>query len=152
MTDGHDAVGVALRNALHGTGAHVDTGTIFAGLGWKQAGVRPAGAPHSVYEILTRMLYWNEWVVQWLGGGKPPVPKHASGSWPGKVSAANRQKWSQAVRRFGAGLKEFDRAARGADVLSRSRSRASTSARTRCNRRMNVPTTFPSLRTMGHQR
>lgn len=121
MTDGHDVASVALNNALHGTGAHVDTGTIFAGLGWKQAGVRPPGAPHSVYEILTHMLYWNEWAVKRLGGAKPPVPKHASGGWPGGAGPASKKEWDRAVRRFHETLKALDAAASGGDLTTKTR-------------------------------
>lgn len=124
MTDRQDAARVALGNALHGTGAHVDTRRIFAGLDWTRAGIRPPGAPHSVYEVLGHMLYWQEWVVRWLGGARPPVPEHASGSWPRGASAVNKREWDQAVRRFAAGLAAFDRAARGADLLSRTGKRS----------------------------
>ncbi len=117
----HESAGVALGNALHGTGSHVDTGKIFSGLDWKHAGVRPAGAPHSVWEILGHMLYWQEWAVKWLGGAQPPVPKHAAGSWPGGASPASGKEWDQAVRRFLATLKVLDAGVRGADLMTKTR-------------------------------
>jgi hypothetical protein len=41
------------RHGLVGTGAHVDTSRVFSGFPWKLAGARPAGAPHTVYEVRT---------------------------------------------------------------------------------------------------
>ena len=116
--------GVALGKALHGTGAHFDTRRLFSGLDWRRAGVRPAGAPHSVYEMLNHMRYWQEWVVKWLDGRTPPVPKHASGSWPGRVGPASRAEWNEAVRRFRETLDGLEAGARGADLTARTRRRS----------------------------
>jgi hypothetical protein len=94
----------ALGHALSGAGAHAETATVFAALDWKLAGIRPENAPHSVYQLLTHMLYWQEWVVRWFDGKNPPIPGHASASWPGAVGPGSRNEWDQAVRRFRSGL------------------------------------------------
>jgi uncharacterized damage-inducible protein DinB len=107
-----------LSNALSGTGAHVETQTVFAALDWRLAGIRPDNAPHSVYQLLNHMIYWQEWVVKWLDGSSPPIPKHASGSWPGPPGPASRKEWDQAVRRFRNGLKVLTRRSQEADLLS----------------------------------
>jgi uncharacterized damage-inducible protein DinB len=64
------------------------------------------------------MLYWQEWVVKWLDGERPAIPKHASVGWPGDAAPASREKWEQAVRRFRNGLQALTRRARQADLLS----------------------------------
>ena len=108
-----------LGNALSGTGAHVETQTIFAALDWRLAGIRPDNAPHSLYQLLNHMIYWQEWVVKWLDGSSPQIPKHASGSWPGPPGPASRKEWDQAVRRFRNGLKVLTRRSREADLFSK---------------------------------
>jgi uncharacterized damage-inducible protein DinB len=109
----------ALRHALSGTGAHVESATVFAGLDWRLAGIRPVKAPHSVYELLNHMLYWEEWVVKWLDGREPALPKHASGSWPGKESPVSRKEWDQKARQFRHELKVLTRWSREADLFSK---------------------------------
>jgi uncharacterized damage-inducible protein DinB len=109
----------ALSHALSGAGAHVETETVFADLDWRLAGIRPERAPHSVFEVLNHMLYWQEWVVQWLAGKRPPIPRHASGSWPGDQRPTSRKEWDQGVRRFRAELSVLTRWCREADLFSK---------------------------------
>lgn len=70
----------AARRALTGKGAHVEVGEVFSGLDWRAAGRRRQGVPHSLYQLLNHMRFWQDWVVQWLDGEDPPIPAHASGS------------------------------------------------------------------------
>jgi uncharacterized damage-inducible protein DinB len=105
-------------NALSGKGSHVGTKDLFVGLGWKVAGTRPEGAPHSIFQLLNHMSYWQDWVVKWLDGGNPRVPKHASGGWPGSPAPASAKEWQQAVRAFRSGLQKLDRQSRQADLLA----------------------------------
>jgi uncharacterized damage-inducible protein DinB len=105
-------------NALSGKGAHVQTKNLFAGLDWKVAGARPEGVPHSLFQLLNHMSYWQHWVVKWLDGEEPPVPKHASGSWPGSPGPASAKEWQRAVRSFRSGLQKLDRRSRDADLLA----------------------------------
>ncbi len=112
-------VGKALKQALQGTGAHVGTDSVFAGLDWRLAGIRPENAPHSVYELLNHMRFWQDWVIDWLDGGSPRGPKHASGSWPGETGPAGRGEWNAAVRGFRSGCRTLTRHARESDLLAK---------------------------------
>jgi hypothetical protein len=106
------------RRALSGKGAHVETKDVFSGLDWDTGGSKPRGASHSVYEILKHMSYWQDWVVEWLKGKDPALPRHASSSWPGSAGPSNRRDWDDAVRQFRRGLVELERGCRGADLSS----------------------------------
>jgi uncharacterized damage-inducible protein DinB len=97
------------RHALTGEGAHVATKSVFDGLDWTVAGIRPPGAAHTLFEVLNHMTYWQDWVVHWLAGQSPPVPKHASGGWPGEAAPATRAAWARAVRHFKKGLATLER-------------------------------------------
>jgi uncharacterized damage-inducible protein DinB len=108
-----------IGNALSGKGAHVGAEKLFAGLNWKLAGARPEGAPHSIFQLLNHMFYWQEWVVKWLDGENPPVPRHAAGGWPGAPSPASAKEWQDAVRSFRSGLGKLTRQARAADLLTK---------------------------------
>ena len=107
-----------IGNALSGKGAHVRTKNLFAGLSWKVAGTRPEGLPHSIFQLLNHMSYWQDWVVKWLDGADPPIPKHASGSWPGSPGPASSKEWQRAVRGFRNGLTKLDRQSREGDLLA----------------------------------
>jgi uncharacterized damage-inducible protein DinB len=65
------------------------------------------------------MLYWQEWVLKWLKGRKPPVPRHASGSWRAAVAPASQAAWEKAVSRFQKGLDELEGASRGNLLVTR---------------------------------
>jgi hypothetical protein len=106
------------RRALSGKGAHVETNKVFSGLDWKAAGSKPRGVPHSVYQLLRHMSYWQDWVVQWLKGKDPAVPRHASGSWPAEAGPSSRRDWNESVLRFRRGLVALERGCRGAELSS----------------------------------
>lgn len=103
--------------ALTGKGAHALTADVFGGLNWQIAGVRPMGIPHSVFQLVNHIVFWEEWGVQWLGGKSPKVPAHAAGSWPGKVRPVNRSEWNRTVRRHREALKALHRGSRCKDLL-----------------------------------
>ena len=98
-----------MGQALSGKGAHVDTENTFAGLDWKITGTRPEGVPHSLFQLLNHMIYWQDWAVKWLDWEKPPIPKHASGSWPGSPAPASPEEWKRTVQAYRTGLAELDR-------------------------------------------
>jgi uncharacterized damage-inducible protein DinB len=118
MDDDRKILDKAVACALSGKGAHVETKTVLAALDWNLAGIRPESAPHSVYQLLNHMLFWQEWVVKWLDGERPPIPKHASVGWPGDAAPASREEWEGAVRRFRNGLEVLTRRSRQADLFS----------------------------------
>lgn len=119
MSEDRELLHEMLDNALSGKGAHVATKNLFEGLDWKTAGTRPEGAPHSVYQLLNHLSYWQDWVIKWLDGGNPSIPKHASGGWPASTSATSSKEWKSAVRTFRSGLARLARQSREADLLTR---------------------------------
>ena len=108
-----------VQRTLSGKGAHVATGTIFGGSDWQTAGALPAGAAHSIFQLANHMSFWQDWAVEWLDGGNPKIPKHASGSWPGAAAPAGAKEWKDAVRRFRTGLERLTRQSRKGDLLAR---------------------------------
>ena len=118
MSDDRKLLEKMMGNALSGKGAHVGTRNLFEELDWKVAGMRPEGAPHSIFQLLNHLTYWQDWVVKWLDGGNPKVRKHASGGWPGNLTPTSAREWQQAVRRFRSGLERLARQSREADLLT----------------------------------
>jgi len=106
------------RRALSGKDSHAATKEVFSGLDWKAAGLKPRGAPHSVYQLLKHMSYWQDWVIGWLAGGTPAVPRHASGSWPDGASPSSRRDWDEAETQFRRGLGRLEHACRATALSS----------------------------------
>jgi len=104
-------------HALSGEGAHAGSRNVFEGLDWKLAGTKPAGAPHSLFQLLQHLTYWQDWVVKWLDGKTPPIPKHAAGSWSKAAGPASKEEWDGAVKSFLKGLDALESGARGGDLL-----------------------------------
>lgn len=119
MTKNNEILGKIVGRALSGEGAHAESQTVFEGVDWRVAGACPAGAPHSLFQLLNHLIYWQDWVLKWLDGKAPSLPKHASGSWPGKVSPTSRQEWERAVKDFCKGLDALERASKSAELLAR---------------------------------
>jgi len=107
------------RRALSGEGAHVGTKEVFSGLDWRAAGSKPRGATHTVHQLLRHMSYWQDWVVAWLEGDSPGLPRHASGSWRAEAGPSSRRDWDEAVRQFRRGLVKLERSCRDADLSPR---------------------------------
>jgi uncharacterized damage-inducible protein DinB len=119
MKSDHTIMQEAVGRALSGEGAHVATKKIFEGLDWKLAGARPEGAPHSIFQLLGHMTFWQDWVVEWLDGENPRVPKHAAGSWPESPAPATKQTWVRAVKSFRSSLGGLERRSRKEDLLAK---------------------------------
>jgi uncharacterized damage-inducible protein DinB len=98
--------------ALTGGDAHVATRTVFDGLDWHTAGARVEGSPHTLFELLNHMIFWQEGVLEWLDGQSPSMPEHASESWLGPSAPSSRAEWLRTVRRFRSGLTRLERGAR----------------------------------------
>ncbi len=105
-----------IDNALSGKGAHARTRNLFDGLDWKAAGARPEGASHSIFQIMNHLSYWQDWVVKWLDGKNPKVPKHAADGWPGKPGPQNAQEWQRTVKGFRSGLARLERQSHKTDL------------------------------------
>jgi uncharacterized damage-inducible protein DinB len=119
MADDQNVFHQTMSRALSGKDAHVENVNILAGLNWELAGARPDGVPHTLFELVNHMIYWQEWVVKWLDGKKPRPPKHAAGGWPGKASPARQREWERTVQRFRKALGALDRRSCQGDPLSR---------------------------------
>ncbi len=93
-----------LGHALRGEGAHVEVAAALDGMEWQLARRRPAGAPHTVFQLLGHMIYWQDVFIQRLTGAHAPGPAHAAAGWPGNEAPVSEHEWLAAVGRFDAGL------------------------------------------------
>ena len=120
MRTERDILKQTLSRALFGKDAHVQSTRALEGLDWKNAGARPKGMPHSIFQLLNHMIYWQHWTIQWLDGKKPKLPKHASMSWPGDVGPKNQKTWQQTTKAFLTGQKELFQRCQKLDSFNKS--------------------------------
>jgi len=89
-----------LRKLLSGHEAHVDWKSALKGLPKEQRGTRPAGAPHSAWELLehTRIAQWD--ILEFSRNPKHVSPDWPSGYWPKKPSPDTAAQWERTVKSF----------------------------------------------------
>lgn len=107
----------ALSQTLSGKDAHVGPTCALEGMGWEHAGAQRDDMPHTIFQLLNHMIYWQDWTIRWFDGQNPSLPEHASLSWPGDVGPKNQKDWEQAVESFLYGLQELDRRCQEKDLL-----------------------------------
>jgi hypothetical protein len=94
-----------LLNLLKGESAHAGFDSAFADLPVAKSGSRPAGAPHSAWQLLEHMR-----IAQWdiLGFSRDPnhvSPKWPEGYWPDRESPPTEKAWAESVKAFQRDLK-----------------------------------------------
>ena len=109
-----------LIELLQGASAHLPFEDLIAGWPVEQVGVRPAGAPHSGWEILEHMR-----IAQWdilefsrsADHASPPFPK---GYWPKGPTPPDPGAWERSIAAFRADLEAMQARVRdpGADLFT----------------------------------
>ncbi|MBX2820140.1 MAG: DinB family protein [Rhodothermaceae bacterium] len=94
-----------LSNALSATGVHIDPQDILDGLVWNISGVTPNGFPHSIFQIVNHVIYWQDLFLSGLEATKMAGPKHAEEGWPGEKEPKSMSEWDELVERYKASLK-----------------------------------------------
>ena len=105
-TPGQADVREALQEALAARYVHVGPENAFSGLDFTLAG-KSAGGPHTIYEILRHVTYWQETCIAYVSGARPQWPEHAAESWPGPAAPADEKEWRLAVERFSQSLDQL---------------------------------------------
>ncbi len=89
-----------LVNVLSGRGAHLDWKSAFAGIPSKLQGVRPAGTPHSAWELLEHMRIAQWDILEFSRDAKHVSPDWPVGYWPGTPGPPNANAWTKSLKLF----------------------------------------------------
>jgi uncharacterized damage-inducible protein DinB len=103
-------------SALSGEGQHVAVIKALDALDADTAGQRPEGSPHSVFQLLQHMIYWQELYLRRLRGDEAAGPAHAEQGWPGAEWPLSGGEWIGTVERFRRGWTEANEMATKRDL------------------------------------
>jgi len=114
----------ALREQVYGINSHLHLIHALEGLEPSLAGERVADAPHTIFQILHHMTYWQDITLARLRGENPRRPESSRLGWKTPPAPEDPSDWEAAVAGLAEGLRaledllareDFDPAAR-ADV------------------------------------
>lgn len=91
-----------LEEVLTGDGAAAAPARILEGLSDDLVHSLPPGAPHSIYEELWHITFWQQITLDWIRGLETPFPPSPRDGFP-TVLDAEREYWQQLCVRFFAG-------------------------------------------------
>ena len=96
-----------LVNLLSGRGAHLDWQASFKGITAKLRGVRPAGLPYSLWELLEhlRIAQWD--ILEFSRDAKHVSPEWPRGYWPAKQTPPNAKSWDKSLKQFARDLESM---------------------------------------------
>jgi hypothetical protein len=96
-----------LVSLLTEEGAHVQFDKAVDGLAADLRGKRPAGAPHSPWEILEHMRIAQWDILEFTRDPKHVSPEFAAGYWPKTQAPPDDKAWDNSVKAFRADLREM---------------------------------------------
>jgi len=97
-----------LIEMLHAGHAHAPFDTVVRGFPLELAGVRPAHAPHSVWELLEHLRISQNDILRFSQSADHVSPKWPDAYWPSTPAPRNKSQWDDSVRTFRDDLAEFE--------------------------------------------
>jgi hypothetical protein len=108
--DGNDkALREQLGKVLDWHEAHADWKQALAGLDPAHRGVRPAGSPHSVWDLLEHVRLAQRDILEFTVNPKHVSPDWPSGYWPKNLAPQDDAEWEKSVREFFHDLQEVEK-------------------------------------------
>lgn len=88
-----------LERVLAGDSAAASPSAILEGLDSELAHRRIEGAPHTIYQELWHIAFWQQVTLDWIRRIETPYPAHASDGFPGERDTET-ESWDALRRRF----------------------------------------------------
>jgi uncharacterized damage-inducible protein DinB len=85
-----------LQRCLIGNGVGAPPAHVVEAIDDEMAHRRFPGAPHSIYEEVWHLAFWQELSLDWIAGKHTPYPEHASAGFP----ASTDEGWREVRERF----------------------------------------------------
>jgi hypothetical protein len=96
-----------LDNLLRMDGAHLAFEEAVAGFPAKLRGVKPAGAPHSAWELLEHMRIAQEDILDFSRNPKYREKTFPGEYWPATQAPPSEEAWNQSVEKFQSDMQQM---------------------------------------------
>ncbi len=96
-----------LANLLNMKGAHVNLVAAVADFPVAMRGAKPAGAPHTAWQLLEHMRLAQEDILDFSRNPQYREKKFPDDYWPADEAPAGEEAWDQSIQRFQKDLKEM---------------------------------------------
>lgn len=107
-----------LEQILVGEAYAAAPGHILEGLSEELVHRKPEGAPHSIYEELWHVAFWQQVTLDWISGVETPYPGSPADGFP-TVLDMERESWGELCRRFFQGTEKAAAATRDEEWMAR---------------------------------
>lgn len=97
MSESNQAFGQALVKSLIGERGHLPIARALSDISSEIAGRRAEEMPYSIYQLVSHMSYWQDFMLVYLEGGKPELPKNVMESWPNEEYPKNEDDWQAII-------------------------------------------------------
>lgn len=98
----------ALREQMYGVNSHLHLLHALEGLDPQLAGTPVAGAPHTIFQVVQHMVYWQDLTLVRLQGGNPPRPRTSALGWQAPATAEDESEWEAAIAGLAEGLRAIE--------------------------------------------
>ncbi len=97
-----------LVDALRGHQAHIDFDSVVEDFPVEARGLKPAGAPHTAWQLLEHMRIAQNDILEFSRDPKHHSPEWPEGYWPATEAPPDSKAWDASVRAFQKDAREFN--------------------------------------------
>jgi uncharacterized damage-inducible protein DinB len=98
----------ALREQLYGVNSHLHVLHALEGLDPRDAGTSFEDAPHTIFQTVHHMIYWQDIALERLTGQRPAPPAHAEEGWASPLAPEDESDWEAALASLAEGLRAIE--------------------------------------------
>lgn len=93
-----------LGDALRGERAHVSAERAFEGLTWRQAGLPVPNSPHTIWQLLGHLNYWQDRFISRIEGMKVLPAKTSDDGWKFDAAPENEESYKRELGKLLTGI------------------------------------------------
>ncbi len=117
-SDQEKALRKQLAGGLSGGESHTTFDKVVKDFPVQARGAKPAGAPHSAWELVEHMRIAQRDILDFSRNAKHTSPKFPEGYWPKSAAPPNEQAWDESVKAFQEDENAFAKLLQEADLFT----------------------------------
>ena len=104
MPNHPDYVTRTIDGAFEGKHAHPTPALVLRGVDAALAGANVDGMPHTIYQIVNHLVFWQDLDLEWIHSPEPPGDVDNSADWSWPAQPADEAAWTETLDRLLGGL------------------------------------------------